>query len=111
MWLARWEYIWVDYIQVDKLEDCGFPMIKLSDNSNKWLKVELYNVPVEWIEWPLDSLEWYTPNCDYNLYNRVKIETKEWRSIWVYEIARDINDELEKHFYHTKWGELFYDWK
>ena len=107
---ANWEFVWIDYVEVDGLEDCGFPMVTFKKWSGKWLEVELYNVPIEGIEWPLDSLEGYTPNSPYNLYNRVKIETKWGRTVWIYEIVRPIKDELETFYKFNEWEDLFYKW-
>ena len=107
---AGWEYKGKDYVQFDKIDSCGFPMIKLSEESNKWLEVEVFNVSIHWIEWPLDSLEWYTPGSDYNLYNRVKTKTRSGDEIWIYEIDRDIVDKSEDYYTHNEGEDLFFNW-
>lgn len=112
MRMARWEYIWDDYIQIKDLQNVWFPMILLSNNSNKWLKVELYNVLEEGIKWPLDSLEWCYWDDVYNHYNRVRVETMWGKTVWVYEINRtDIQNDLENYYSHNEGETLFYNWK
>jgi len=107
---AGGEYIGKDYIQIERVDCCGFPMVKLSDSSKKWLEVEVYNVSLHWIEWPLDTLEWYTPWSTYNLYHRVKTITKNWAEVWVYEIERDVDDKSEDYFTHKEGEDLFFTW-
>ena len=111
MWMARGELVWTDYIKVDSLWAHGFPMVKLSDKGNKWLLVEIYNVPIDWIRWPLDSLEWYSEWGEYNFYNRVKVETESGREIWVYEYVWDVQDRLEEFYTHNNGENLYYNWK
>jgi len=111
MKVARGEYIWEDYIQVKALQNVGYPMILLSDDSRKWLKVELFNVPVSGIEWPLDSLEGFYGDWLPNHYNRIKTETLKGRTVWVYEINEDIIDGLEEYYTHNEGPTLFYNWK
>jgi len=110
MTLARGEYQWKDYVQFNKMGTCWFPMLKFSKNSNKWLEVEIYNVPITGIEWPLDGLEWYVPNSEYNLYNRIKVETKSGKKVWVYEIEEDIEDVSDNYFIEKKNNDLLYIW-
>jgi len=108
---AWWEFNGTDYIRVKALQNIWYPMIKLSNNSNKWLEIEIYNVPLHWIKWALDWLEGYFWEWHpANLYNRVKVETKSGRDVWIYEINHKIKDELETYFTHIKGEELYYSW-
>lgn len=107
---AKWKYIQDDFVQIDKLDAHSYPMIRLSNNSNKYLKVELFKVDKQWIEWPLDNLEWYREWSDYCLYNRVKTKTLSWLDVWIYEINNDIIDRKENFYTHKEWDKLFYNW-
>lgn len=107
---AEGEFVEEDYIQIDKVDNCGFPMVKLSEDSKRWLLVELFRVPIRGIEWPLDSLEWYTPNSPYNHYNRVKVKTFKGKEVRVYEIADDVIDKSENYYTHNEGDNLFFNW-
>ena len=108
---AKGEYIGEDYIGFDKVWDCGFPQVKLSAESNKYLLVELFEVPEVGVEWPLDGLEGYNANSPYNHYNRVKTTTFLWKEIEVYEIVSEPIDCSENYFSHIEWDNLFYNRK
>jgi gamma-glutamylcyclotransferase (GGCT)/AIG2-like uncharacterized protein YtfP len=108
---AEWIFIKEDYIQINKLWECWFPYIELSDSSDKWLKVELYEIKDSNM-YILDHLEWYTEWNTNNHYNRVLIETLSWEKVYVYEYNRGmITDCLEKHFESETPSPRFYNWK
>lgn len=107
---ANWKFIWEDYIQFNKLDSFWYPMITLGNDTNTYLKVELFEVNKEWITWQLDMLEWYRENSQFNLYNRVKTKTLNWLDVWIYEINNDINNNKEKYYTHNEWDKLFYNW-
>ena len=107
---AEGEFVEEDYIQIDKVDSCGFPMVRLSEDSWKWLLVELFRVSIRGIEWPLDNLEGYSPNNEYNHYNRVKVKTLKGKEVWVYEINSDIVDRAEDYYTHNEGDNLFFNW-
>lgn len=111
MWIAWWELVWVDYVMVDELWWFWYPMARLSNDSSKWLLVELYKVPIDGISWPLDSLEWYSERWEYNLYNRIKVKTESWKEVWIYEYNWQVQNRLEEYYTHNKWENLYYNWK
>lgn len=106
---ARGDYIKKDFIQVDSLDDVWFPRIKVSNDSNKWLSVEIYDVDKDWLQ-QLDWLEWYTESATDNHYNRIKVKTKLGEEISVYEIVDDIYDILDDFKLSENWDEKFYNW-
>jgi len=109
---AKWKFIWSDHIQVKYLKDVWFPCIKLSNKSNKWLVVELFEVEEDNIH-VLDSLEWYEEWRAHNHYNRVIISTLSNKEVSVYEYNDEITkaeDNLEAHFKATPEVPRFYSW-
>ena len=110
---AKWKYISNDYIQIKNLKDVGFPCIKLSEDSNKWLEVELYEVEDKEI-FILDRLEWYVEWRENNHYNRIIITTLLDKQVSVYEYNDEIvdsEDSLESHFQRQTKSPRFYSWK
>ena len=111
---AEWVYVKDAYIEVEKLDTCGYPMVRMATKdkpTGKWLLVELFEVDKAWIEGPLDGLEGYTPGALYNHYNRIEVKTLEGDEVGVYEINREnIPDVLENYFTHKEGDNLFYNW-
>lgn len=112
---AQGKFIKEDYVEINHLWTCGFPMVKFVKEgdtpSNKWLKVEIYEVDDKGVTWPLDRLEGYTEGSDWNLYNRIKTLSLSWEEVSVYEIVNDNNNVIENYFVEEKDGKLLYDWK
>lgn len=111
MRMANWKLLSTDYVEVEKLKNVWFPCVKFKSWTNKWLLVEVYEVDKKGIEWPLDWLEGYTPWAENNHYNRIEVKTLKWEEVQVYEIADDVNDQLEDYYTHAEGDKLFYNWK
>ena len=107
---ADWKFVTLDYIQIESLGETGFPYVKLSETSDKWLEVEVYRVDNDKLH-IIDSLEWYVEWRENNHYNRKVVNTLlEWQ--WfVYEYNRPIDsDTLENHFVRSVPSPRFYAW-
>ena len=109
---AEGKYIGDWYVEIESLSSCGFPRVVFAKQpTHKWLKVELFEVSQEWIEWPLDTLEWYYPWSPCNLYNRIEVKTQFWTKISVYEITSQSQDVMENYFVNQEWEDKYYNWK
>lgn len=109
---ARGQFIKEDYIPFDKIDSVGFPRIKFNSESNKYIKVEIFEVEEEGVLNHLDRLEWYHwEGVDYNHYNRIKVKTLSWEEVYVYEINSNIADESDKFYDKEEDNILYYNWK
>lgn len=109
---AKWVFIKNDKIPFDKIDSIGYPRIKFNKHSNKFINIELYQVQDSGIPY-LDSLEWYTPWGQYNLYNRIELTTESGLKVSVYEIVNDIEDYSDEYldYENTTTNKKYYDWK
>lgn len=103
---AKWEFIKEDYVPLDSIDWWWFPVATFKDDSNHFLKVELYKVPREWVENYLDRLEWHP-----TFYYRKDIKTLSWEDATIYEINRAVSDRKNDFFTHEEWDKKFYEWK
>lgn len=112
---AEGVFVREDYVQIKSLWSCGYPMAKFvhewEENTNKWLKIEVYNVDDTWVTGALDSLEGYTPWSRYNLYDRIVVPSLSGEDISVYEICSNETNIIENYFVEEKDGKLLYNWK
>lgn len=109
---AKWILHWEDYVQVKQLKDVGFPCVKFSKDSDKWLKVEVYEVEEKFLH-ILDQLEWYRKWSSNNHYVRIEVETLTDEKVYVYEYNSkilEVSNTLEKHFDRAIVAPRFYDW-
>lgn len=101
--------IGMDYVEVESLHNVWYPCVKFKEGTNRFLEIEVYYVPDEWMQ-NLDWLEWYTPGDPNNLYNRITVTTHNWDEVIVYEINSDIDDWLEEYFDYESNGKRYYNW-
>lgn len=108
---AGGRFAWTDYLQFERMSSWGFPRVKFSTTSNKWLKVELYEVEEEWILNHLDRLEGCggTERSD-NFYNRINKFSLSWKQVETYEINHDIEHGEEPFVTHNDGIHFFYEW-
>lgn len=109
---AGGEFIKEDYIEFKNIDSVGFPRIKFWKDTNKFIKVEVFEVSDSWVENELDSLEWFFFECyEGNHYNRIKVKTESWEEVSVYEINRDIPDLSDNYFEKEINNKLYFNWK
>ena len=104
---AHWEYVKDSYVEFSKCTWSWYPMAKFEVGTDRLLKVELYNVPKEWILNHLDRLEWHP-----TFYTRKGVVTSDWDECTIYEIASDIQDTSEqwKEESDPEIPETYYEW-
>lgn len=109
---AEGKLLYKEHIQVEALGEWWYPFIKLSNDSKKWLLVEVYEVDPDKI-YILDGLEWYREwHEDTNHYNRKIVRTIWLEDIYVYEYNWTIDDNtLEKHKTVDNNNATFYNWQ
>ena len=103
---AKWEFVKEAYVEFEAVCWRWFPTAKFKKWTNKFLKVELFNVPLEWVTGPLDSLEWYP-----SFYTRKGISTIEWDTVIIYEIVRSIQDNSDDFLTKEEDWKKYYTWK
>lgn len=96
-----------DFVEFEKISGNWFPRGKFNVGTNKFLRVEIYDVD-EKAEKRCDQLEW----IEYNFYRRKEVKTLSWLDVIIYEICADVWDESQKFFTHSDdTGKTFYDWR
>lgn len=88
---AKWEFLKETYVEFSRLTWTWFPYWKFTPWTGKFLKVECYNVPEEWVLNYLDRLEWHP-----NFYRRKEVPTIGWEMVVIYESVWDIWDTSEQ---------------
>jgi gamma-glutamylcyclotransferase (GGCT)/AIG2-like uncharacterized protein YtfP len=107
---AEWEFLTLDFVQIENLGECWFPYITLSEISDKWLEVEVYRVHKDNLR-IIDWLEWYQEWREDNHYNRKIVTTLLEDNVFIYEYNRPIDsDTLENHFVRSVPSPRFYSW-
>ena len=108
---AKWVFVRKDHIEVSELDCVWFPRVKLWEWTWKFLEVEVYEVPLDGVLWPLDRLEWYSKDSSYNHYNRVVTTSLKGDEISVYEINSSIPiNQIENFFVEEDKRGKFYNW-
>lgn len=106
MEIAKWEFVKKDYVPFKQMAWRWFPITKFQWNDwTKLLEIEIFKVSKEWIEWPLDRLEWYP-----HMYNRLEVQTESWETVTVYEYQRDFDDNSESFIEKEEWDKTYYSW-
>jgi len=88
---AGWRYVKDSWVEFSHINWGGFPIAKFETGTDKLLQVELYNVPREWVEWPLDSLEGHP-----TFYFRKEVVTTDGDTVVIYEYRWDVQDISEE---------------
>ena len=112
------KFIKESYVEFSKLAGHWFPVAKFEIWTDKFLKVEIYEVSKEWVAWPLDRLEWHPREREDwtypepTFYKRKEVPTTDWDTVTVYEIVRDIDDTSEQWEEESDiWdGSSYYNW-
>lgn len=107
---AKWKLIGESYVEVGALHCVWYPCVKFKTWSRKWLNVEIYEVPDEWMK-HLDWLEWYEEWHTDNLYNRITVKIQDGVDVLVYEIVSDIQDQLDDYYVSTDIDGDYFNWQ
>lgn len=108
---TRGEFIKEDYIEFDKIDSVWFPRVRFAEGTNKFLKVEIFEVSQAWISDNLDALEgFYYEGYEWNHYNRIIVKTESGEEVGVYEINNNIDDFSEDYFEKKEGDRLYFNW-
>jgi gamma-glutamylaminecyclotransferase len=99
------KFIENDWVMIDAVASCGFPMARISEDSKNFLQCEVYSISDE-ILLNLDQLE-----GEGFLYKRVKTKTRKGNNVWVYHILQSIHSMSDVDLVgQNKQDEFFYAW-
>lgn len=104
---AEGEFVKEAWVEFSHINWGWFPIAKFATWTDKLLKVELYNVPREWVEWPLDTLEGHP-----TFYFRKEVVTTDWDTVVIYEYRGQVDDRSEDFELESDVEDFkYYEWQ